>query len=372
MRTDTATGEQPANGPRGWLARGRGAARMIATPLRPSHYLGLLNPLWATHALQARVEAVWDDTADARTVRLRPGRGWRLHRAGQFVSVGVPIDGVRHTRTYSISSAPDAAARTFTLTVKAMEGGRVSPFLARRLQPGAYLPIGLPQGDFVLPADPHLRPLFITAGSGITPVMSMLRALVRRGAMPDAVHLHYAPSPDDVIFAGELRQMAAAHPRYRWHPHYTRDAGGVSRHFTPRQLEQACPDWRAREVWACGPPALLAALATLWDAAGLGARLHVERFVAALTPPADVAGGMASFALSQTRVRADGATPLLLVAERVGLRPAHGCRMGICHSCDVMLQSGCVRDLRNGALHTAGQRVQVCVCAAAGDVELAL
>jgi ferredoxin-NADP reductase len=149
---------------------------MIATPLRPSHYLALLNPLLATHALQERVEAVWDETPGARTVLLRPGRGWRPHRAGQFVSVGVPIDGVRHTRTYSISSAPDAAARRFTITVKAIEGGRVSPFLARRLQPGAYLPIGLPQGDFVLPAHPHVRPLFITAGSGITPVMSMLRA----------------------------------------------------------------------------------------------------------------------------------------------------------------------------------------------------
>ena len=166
--------------------------------------------------------------------------------------------------------------------------------------------------------------------------------------MPDAVHLHYAPSPDDVIFAGELEEMAATHPRYRWHPHYTRDAGGASRHFTPRQLEQVCPDWRTREVWACGPPALLAALETFWDAAGLCSRLHLERFVAPLAPPADAAGGMASFALSQTRVTADGATPPLLVAERVGsARPR--LPHGHCYSCDVMLQSGCVRDLRGAS-----------------------
>ncbi|MEO8604578.1 MAG: ferredoxin reductase [bacterium] len=349
-----------------------GAARLVATPLRPSHYLELLNPLWATHALRARVERVWDETPDTRTLLLRAGRGWRPHRAGQFVSLGVPIDGVRHTRTYSISSSADGEPRHFTITVKAIDGGRVSPVLARRIQPGTYLPIGLPQGEFVLPADTRMRQLFITAGSGITPVMSMLRTLAQRDAMPDAVHLHYAPHAGAVIFAAELHQFAASYPRYRLRPQYTRQADGPRRHFTPQRLDQSCPDWRTREVWACGPPALLAAVEACWHAAGLGGQLHVERFTAALPPSTDAAGGMVGFALSQQRVAANGRTPLLEVAEAAGLTPAHGCRMGICHTCDVMLRSGCVRDLRNGALHSAGQRVQLCVCAAAGDVELAL
>src|SRR6266481_5606170 len=174
-------------------------ASLVATPLRPSHYLELVNPLWTTHKLQARVEKVWDETKDSRTLTLRPGRGWRSHRAGQFVRVGVPIGGMRHTRTYSISSSPDASDECITITVKAIEGGRVSRFLVRHLRPGAYLPLGLPQGEFVVPYAMPVRPLFVTAGSGITPVMSMLRTYFLRGNLPDVVHIHYAPHAYDVI-----------------------------------------------------------------------------------------------------------------------------------------------------------------------------
>lgn len=84
---------------------------MFAYPLRLSHYLELINPLWTKHTLQARVESVWDETKDSRTLTLRPGRGWRTHRAGQYVRVGVSIGGMRHTRTYSISSAPEGTVR---------------------------------------------------------------------------------------------------------------------------------------------------------------------------------------------------------------------------------------------------------------------
>jgi stearoyl-CoA 9-desaturase NADPH oxidoreductase len=352
-------------------------ASLLATPLRPSHYLELVNPLWATHKLQARVEEVWDETGDSRTLTLRPGRGWRTHRAGQFVRVGVSIDGMRHTRTYSISSSPDRDDGCITLTVKAVAGGRVSRHLVRNLPPGAYLPLGLPQGDFVLPDARPVRPLFLTAGSGITPVMSMLRTFLLRGSTPDVVHIHYAPHPYDVIYGNELEQMARDEPRYRPHLVYTRELGqerSHERHFTPAQLEELCPDWRDRELWACGPQALLDTTHAHWSRAGLGRRVHLERFHAPRAElPADAVGGTVRFAGSSRQVEADGYTPLLRVAEDAGLNPPHGCRMGICHSCDATLLSGCVRDLRTGALfNQAGQKVQVCICAAAGDVELEL
>jgi ferredoxin-NADP reductase len=352
-------------------------ASLVATPLRPSHYLELVNPLWATHTLQARVEKVWDETRDSRTLTLRPGRGWRNHRAGQFVRIGVPVDGRRYTRTYSISSSPEAHDDCITITVKAIEGGRVSRFLVRHLEPGAHVPLGLPQGEFVLPDATPVRPLFITAGSGITPVMSMLRTYALRGDLPDIVHIHYAPHAFDVIFGSELGQLAAQHPRYRLHSVYTREPGAVRaqrRHFTPAQLDALCPDWRTREVWACGPQALLDAIEAHWNLAGLGRRLHLERFRAPLAAlPADAAGGTVRFAASGRAVEADSRTPLLRVAENAGLNPPHGCRMGICHTCDATLLSGCVRDLRTGTLlNETGRKVQVCVCAAAGDVELEL
>jgi ferredoxin-NADP reductase len=367
----------PLGGFRALRSRIVDVASLVATPLRPSHYLELVNPLWATHRLQARVERVRDETEDARTLTLRPGRGWRSHRAGQFVRIGVPIAGLRHTRTYSISSSPEAGDECITITVKAIEGGRVSRFLVRNLTPGTYLPLSVPQGEFVLPDATPVRPLFVTAGSGITPVMSMLRTYVLRGTMPDVVHIHYAPDAHDVIFGRELAQMAAEQPSYRLHAVYTRAAGDERshrRHFTPAQLDALCPDWRDRDVWACGPQALLDAIESHWHDAGLARRVHLERFRAPLVTLADdAAGGTVRFAVSGRTVAADPHTPLLRVAEGAGLTPPHGCRMGICHTCDVTLISGCVRDLRSGALlNQSGRKVQVCVCAAAGDVEIEL
>jgi ferredoxin-NADP reductase len=353
----------------------RGITDMFAWPLRTSHYLELVNPLWTTHALRARVQAVWDDTRDARTLTLRPGRGWRTHRAGQYVRVAVPVDGTHHVRTYSISSPPEREDGCLTITVKAVAGGRVSTHLVRNVAPGAVLSLGLPQGDFVLPEAVPVRPLFITAGSGITPVMSMLRSFALRGSLPDVVHLHYAPHAYDSIFGNELERLAQTYRRYRLHPTYTRDlAGEPARHFSAAQLDAVCPDWRGRDCYACGPQDLLTAVETHWQQAGLAHRLHIERFRAPLAePPADVAGGRVCFTKSGVAIDADGRTNLLRVAEDAGLNPPHGCRMGICHSCTATLASGCVRDLRtNDLIDEPGARVQVCICAAAGNVQLDL
>ncbi len=354
-----------------------GLADMFAYPLRHSHYLELVNPLWTRHVLMARVEGVTDETADTRTLTLRPGRGWRTHRAGQFVRLGVPIDGKRHTRTYSISSAPAREDGCITITVKAIDGGRVSGQLVRAVQVGDYLPLGEPQGEFTIPDSMPVHPLFITGGSGITPVMSILRSYVLEyEVIPDTVHLHYAPHAADVIFGAELGALQASQRHYQLQHYYTRAVeGAASVHFSAAQLERACPDWREREVWACGPASLLDAVEAHWAAAGLSRQLHVERFHAkqASVPGAAVQGGRVVFAASGVQALSDGATNLLLTAENAGLNPAHGCRMGICHGCDTTLVSGCVRDTRTGDLIAEpGDKVQVCVCTAVGDVELAL
>src|SRR2546428_13950217 len=108
-----------AAGPsRALFARLTALPDLFAWPLRTSHYLELVNPLWTTHKLQARVVSVWDETASARTLTLRPGRNWRSHRAGQHVRLGVPVGGMHHTRTYSISSPPERDRECITLPVK--------------------------------------------------------------------------------------------------------------------------------------------------------------------------------------------------------------------------------------------------------------
>ena len=337
-------------------------AHLASTPLAPSHYLALVSPLAATHALHARVEAIKDETADVRTLALRHGSGWVAHRAGQHLRVSLSIAGRLSTRTFTISSSPDRRDGCITITVKAI--GRVSRALVREVRVGDYLAIGRPEGEFVLPDAPAPL-LFVTGGTGMTPIASMVRSLASR--MPDVVHLHFAKTARDVIFGNELRALAAAEPRYRLSIVHTRED---SRRFSIDTLDALAPDWRARQTYACGPQPLLDAVVACIPA------VRVERFHTAIAPALDSAastGGRVRFCASGMSARADGRTPLLRVAEDAGVAAAHGCRMGICHTCDVTLLGGCVRDLRTGArIDEPGTRVQVCVCAAAGDVDLAL
>jgi ferredoxin-NADP reductase len=347
---------------------------LIATPLTVSHYIELVNPLWVSHNLQAQVVDVWDETKNSRTLTLRPGRNWRTHRAGQHIRVGVPIDGKQFTRTYSISSAPERRDGCITITVKALNGGRMSNHLVRHVKKGAYLPIGLPQGDFVLPQAAPVLPLFITAGSGITPIMSMLRNYAVVGNVPNIVHMHYAPHSYDVIFGKELKQYAKKYPElYHYFPIFTRELGestSSERYFNLQQIEAHCPDWREREVWACGPQSLLDSLEKFFKENDREQHLHTERFLAPKAKlTGDEKGGQVTY--NNHTISASGTAPLLRVFEDAGMNPEHGCRMGICRSCDRTLKTGSVRDLRTGTIiDEPGSVVQICICAAAGDCEL--
>ena len=352
-------------------------ASLATTPLAPSHYIELVSPLRTTHALNARVEAVGDEAGGARTLTLRPGRGWRAHRPGQFVRVSASIDGRVVTRTYSIASTPDRSDGCIAITVKGVPDGKMSTHLSRSAKPGDYLTLALPQGDFVIPEGAPVRPLFLTGGSGVTPVMSILRTFAARGTMPSVVHLHYAPRAGDAIFGAELARLAAEVPSYRFHLVTTREglAGGApGSRFSRAQLDRLVPDWPTREAWACGPQSLLEPIEACFASAARASSLHVERFRPNLAPPdPGASGGRVRFGRSRAEIEANGRTPLLQVAEAAGVNAPHGCRMGICHSCDTTMVSGCVRDLRTGRrIDEPGARVQVCVCAAAGDVELAL
>ncbi len=347
-----------------------GATRAIATAFLPSHYF--VRSFAGDVAVTARVDAVRDENGDTRTLTLSPGRGWRTHRAGQHVRVSLAIDGRIATRMYAIASSPDRADGRIELTVKAREGGRVARALARELAPGAGLALGLPEGELVIDEGAPVRALLVTAGIGIAPVMSMLRTFHARGAMPDVVHLHHARTARDEIFGDELRALASAHPSYRLTVVHT---GGDPRRLSPGRLDELAPDWRVRDGWACGPAGLLDAVTACFAGEHREHALRLERWAAAIAPvPATTAGGgLVTFAASGARVRADGKTPLLRVAEDAGLAVPHGCRMGVCHTCDATMVSGCVRDLRTGeSIAEPGTRIQVCVCAAAGDVELAL
>ena len=153
----------------------RAVAHMVATPLVPRDFLDLIDPLGSTRDLRGRIDAVTPETADAVTVRIRVGRGWRGRLAGQYVRLGIDIDGVRQWRTYSLTS-PVSDTRHLTITVKTIDGGIVSNHLATQAGPGTVVHLDQAAGDFIV-ARPHVgKALFVTAGSGITPVMGMLRS----------------------------------------------------------------------------------------------------------------------------------------------------------------------------------------------------
>jgi ferredoxin-NADP reductase len=341
----------------------------LTTPLLPADYLGLVNPLWSTRELHGRVEQVRRETADATTLVIRPGRAWSPARAGQWVRIGVRINGAWQSRTYSVTTPRGDRDARFAITVKAIDGGRVSPHLAFRTTPGTVVRLDPPKGDFVVPATLPDRALYLTGGSGITPVMGMLRTLATRRAGIDIVHVHSALRPDDVIFGAEMRTLGGRLPRYRLREQHT-DTDGL---FDLASLDAVCPDWRDRAVWACGPRGMLDAIEQHWADARCEHLLHVERFQAPVFAAPDADGGSVRFVASNRHVEVPPGQAILAAGEAAGVAMPSGCRMGICFSCVAPLRTGQVRDLRTGDIHgDEGDLVQTCVSAAAGDCSIDL
>src|SRR5687767_1819923 len=183
------------------------AVRGLFSPLLPDDYLELINPLWSTRELRGRIERIEPETGDAVTIVIRPGYEWMGHEPGQYLRIGVVVDGVHHWRAYSLTSEPDSPNGCISITPKLVEEGTVTPYLVRQAKPGALVRLGGTEGDFTLPEPLPERLLFISAGSGITPIMSMLRELDRRDRLDDVVHLHSARTEDDVIFGGRLHEL---------------------------------------------------------------------------------------------------------------------------------------------------------------------
>jgi ferredoxin-NADP reductase len=334
---------------------------LLTTPLVPADYLDVVAPLRNAGVLRARIEAVRPETRDSVTLVLRPGRGWRPHEPGQYVRLGVDVDGVRLWRAYSVTSTPGR----LSVTVNTVPDGAVSNHLVRHARPGMLLHLDRPTGDFTLPVPRPEKVLFVTAGSGITPVMGMLRSVLHE--LSDVVVVHSAPAREDVVFGDELRGLAAE-GRIRLVERHTRADGRI----TPAALAGLVPDLFDRHTWACGPNELLDALGAHWAEAGAAERLHVERFRPAVVATGN--GGKVTFARSGTVVEADGGVPLLEAGEAAGVLMPSGCRMGICFSCVLPMTEGVVRDLRDGQITTAvpgdNVKVQTCVSAAAGPCHL--
>jgi len=306
------------------------------------------------------------ETHDVRTFVLAAANGEALsHAPGQFLTFEFEIGGETVNRCYTLASSPARRGRV-AITVK-RTGGPVSSWLHATMAPGMRVRALGPMGEFVCPADRTGRFLFLCAGSGITPLMSMARAHFDLASPADIVFVHSARTPADLIFRRELELMAAARPNFRFSPiceaHSPDEAwSGYEGRLDAARLILIAPDFRDREVFLCGPsPYMAAARALLADAGFDMARLHAESFdfaelAAGSTAVAADAMGAAEarftveFTKSRRTIEVGGDQFVLGAAKAQGLRLPSSCTQGLCGTCKSRLVSGTVRMSHQGGI----------------------
>jgi ferredoxin-NADP reductase len=349
---------------------------VLTGPHGVDRYTELVEPTWTLGDARAKVVAVRRDTPRSVTLTLEPNTVFTQSpalRAGQHVAVTVEVDGRRQTRCYSPANAEND--RLIELTIGVHDGGLVSRHLYRNARPGMVVGLEAGGGDFVLPAERPKRILFVSGGSGITPVLAMLRTLLAEGHQGEIAFVHYARTAEEACYRAELSALTGVRVLHG----FTRGgAGDLVGRFSAEHLAAAItnPDSRRAgakrpgddtAVFVCGPPALVDAVKEHCPDA------LSESFVPPVfAVPAEASGGTVTFAQSAVEVVDDGRS-LLEQAEAAGLTPESGCRMGICHTCTRRKTSGAVKNLITGAVSTSdGEDVQICVTAPVGDVALAL
>ena len=335
-----------------------------------------LHPAWAWDRPQARIVGRRVESSDSTTLLLQPNRHWAGFRPGQHLNVGAEIDGTRIVRSYSLSDAPRADGR-IAITVKAIPGGRLSQHLCRDAKIGDVVTLGPAFGEMTLPDPPEGCWLFLAGGSGITPLMAMIRAQAAAG-MPVPISLMYwARTRDELCFVDELRALAARHPDFHFDLLLTRDdAFPEFRHgrIDAAQLSAFVPDLHRRRIFACGPDGFVAAARALTEERAVAFRAE------AFTPPPRIADDDAdtgevtlTLTLSGRTLDVPRGVSLLTALEAAGLKPASGCRMGICNTCACGKRAGTTRHLHTGDVeHEPASALRLCVNSARSDLTLEL
>lgn len=336
-------------------------------------WLALLNPGLRLNRVMARVAARHWVAEDMLALTLRPNGNWRGAQPGQHLQLYIERDGVRLGRSYSLIGV--GADGSLQIAIKRQTGGRVSPYLLEHLAVGAWLELGSVQGELHWPQQaPGV--LLLAAGSGITPLLGLLRSALAKGFAAPVTLLHYVREQGQRAFVEELQALQARHAnlQVRWVLTGQGEAPAeLQGRFAAKHL-QGIGDVAQHAVLSCGPAGFVGAVQQWWQALGSQAELQVEAF----TPPPLSAGNerrevQLSLARSRQVLSAHNQASLLEQVEAHGLRPAHGCRQGICASCTCTLVSGVVRDMRSGALLAEpGQAIRLCISAPQGDVEVEL
>lgn len=359
-------------------------ARCLARPLQPLRglcaggwlreadvdlCLRLLHPMLSLNRIHARVETrrwVADDML-ALTLRCNGNaRGWRT---GQHVQLYLQQDGVRHGRSYSLVDVAEDGS--IELAIKRQPGGRLSNVLLDHLEVGQVVELGAAFGELHWPTDDE-SVLLVAAGSGITPLLGLLRSALAGGFSAPVTLLHQVRRREQRAFVDELQALAACHGNLQLRWAVSAD-GAQAGEWSGRVCAEQLAELPGQHLLTCGPRGFVEHVCDWWQVAHRG-NAQWESF----SPLTALAVGDArdvrlGFARSAQQVSGNSQQSLLEQAEAHGLRPAHGCRQGVCTSCTCTLLAGTVRDLRSGALFAEpGQPIRLCISAPHGDVEVDL
>lgn len=334
---------------------------------------------------------------------------------GQFITLQLEIDGVAVSRCYTISSPP-TRPNLISITVKRVPGGPVSNWLHDNVVPGTRITAQAPLGSFTLTGPSASKYLFLSAGSGITPLMSMTRTLYDLGSDADVLFVHSARTPADIVFRHELEAIAAVLPNIRVvHVCEGDDPSerwmGLRGRLSTAMLQALAPDLAERETYTCGPAGYMASIRRILGEAGYDMRkYHEESFSFERLPAADVPapvddgpvatlpdGGAGAHAPSADEPRAgdgeggelttynvefvrSGVTVtctaeenLLDTAYAAGLRPPALCSEGMCGTCKTTVLSGEVDMRHNGGIRpreVAQNKILICCSKPLSDLRI--
>jgi ferredoxin-NADP reductase len=347
-----------------WPAR---LARRAVSPALFDFWATRINPLWTLEQPLARLVSRSQASRDATTLVLRPNRHWKGMHPGQHVNVGVEIDGRRLVRSYSPTLLDDG---NLAITVKAITGGLVSSHLAREARIGTVLALDTAFGEMTLPAHAD-ELLLLAAGSGITPMRALLRSLAARGMPANVDLLYWARRRDELCFVDELDALAAEYPRFRVRYLLTREDDVAADPRVDQVPLEAITNLGQRRVLACGPGGFVQSARTRLE--GQVAHFAAEAFSVPVRTDGDEGHVEVRLARSGRTLQLSRGQSLLEGLEAQGIRPAHGCRMGICNTCACGRQSGTTRQLLTGALSSEpSSQVRLCISAPSTDLILDL
>lgn len=329
-------------------------------------WLQKLNPIWSVNDSLGRIVEKSETASDTVSLKIRINKNFKMGQAGQHHPVIVTHDGRRYERTYSLTQLDESHV---LLTVKKIQNGIVSTWLCEISKIGDVIEFGVPYGDMLIQS--NTAPLLLlAAGSGITPMYSLLKTLVQSKQIEQKpVQLMYwVKTQHDVAFKTELEQWATQYPNFKLHVFYTQEEAMDDRLNTAHQ--QLVENLAEMTVYSCGPSGFVATAEHVFAQAK-----EVKSEAFSLTPIVNDETGFITVTLSKSNqnVLIPKGQSILLALEQQNIMPKHGCRMGVCNKCACHKAQGSTKNLVNGAENTEpGNLLKICVNSAQTDLVIDL